>query len=255
MIPLELPELTAIVTQLAMVAIMLLVTAFAARLTSSIIRRLLFKAPPLINEQISRGASIFIWLVGLLFIVNQLGLNLDLLLLLMGLAGVAAIIAARDILSNISSRYLIGSFIPFNVGDEVQVSSFRGKVVEINPVASLLLSEEGALTVVPNSVLLKEISLNLSPYASRRITIPVHVPQGVNVPDAEAEVLKLCNKYKNKLDQRFPPLVSVKNSGQADVVLELVLLSAQPEKRNELAAELGAKISELMEKLRTSPRK
>jgi small conductance mechanosensitive channel len=251
----ELPELTAITLQLAIVAIMLLVTALVARIASSIFRRLLFRAPPLLNEQITRGVSIFIWLVGLLFIVNQLGLNLDVLFLLIGLAGVAAIIAVRDILSNISSRYLIGSFIPINVGDEIQVSSFRGKVVEINPVASLLILEEGSVAVVPNSVLLKEISLNLSPIAPRRATLTVHIPQGVSIPHAETEILKLCNKYRGKLDQRFPPIVSVKERGQNEAVLEVVILVAQPELRNELVAELNTKISELVEKMRTGQKK
>ncbi|MEM3095391.1 MAG: mechanosensitive ion channel family protein [Nitrososphaerota archaeon] len=252
MISVEIPELTTIVVQLAIIAAMLLATALVARLISAILRKLLFKVPPLLNEQIARGASIFVWLVGLLLVVNQLGLNLDILLLLIALAGIATIIATRDVLGNMASRYLLGSFIPVKVGDDVQVAGQRGRVIEINQVTSLLLSDDGSVITVPNSVFIKEICINLTPYASQRVSIPILVPGGVSLPEAETEVLKLCNKYRNRLDQRFPPLVTVKHRGQSEVEMELILLVAQPERRDELVAELSTRIAELIDRMKGS---
>jgi small conductance mechanosensitive channel len=252
LITFEIPEITAVVVGLAIIATMLVATALASRLISALLKRLLYRAPPLIAEQVSRGASIFIWLVGILLIVNYLGLNLDLLLLLIALAGIAFIVAARDVLLNVASRYFMGSFIPVKVGDDVRVAGLRGRVIEMNMVATILWCEDGSVINVPNSLFLRKVSVNVSPYAAHRMVIPIAIPEGVDLPTAEAEILKLCNKFKSRLDQRFPPLITVKNRGIRMVELELSLIAADPERRDDLKSELDSRIRELVERLKWS---
>ncbi|MEM4416885.1 MAG: mechanosensitive ion channel family protein [Nitrososphaerota archaeon] len=252
MITVEIPELTTIVFTLAIIAAILLATALISRLVSALLKRLLYRAPPLIAEQVSRGASIFIWLVGVLLVVNYLGLSLDLLLLLIALAGIAFVVAARDVLVNVAARYFMGSFIPVKIGDDVYVVGQRGKVIEINMVATVLWGEDGSVITVPNSLFLHNTSVNVSPYAAQRIVIPIAVPEGVDIAAAEAEILKLCNKFRTRLDQRFPPMITVKDRGQRVAELELSLLAAEPEKRDVLKSELENRIRDLMDRMRGS---
>ncbi|MEM1946490.1 MAG: mechanosensitive ion channel family protein [Candidatus Caldarchaeum sp.] len=245
----EVMDVTLVLVRVAVVAGILLATFISARFVGTILRKGLRLVPPLVADQVVRWVSVFIWLVGLLLAVNQLGLNLDILLLLIAVAGVTFAIASKDILSNIVSKYFLGIYIPIKSGDSIQIAGFSGKVVEINQIATLLLDDEGYVVAVPNSVFVKDVCVNKSSLASQRVTIPVSISSKISLPKAEAELLKLVYKYKVHLDQRFPPIFTVKSRGSSQVEAELVLLVARPEIRETLAAELGSKIRERLDDL------
>ncbi len=245
----DLMDITSLLVRLAVVAGILLATFIIARLLSTLIRKGLKPIPPLVADQVARGLSIFVWLMGVLLAINQLGLNLDILLLLIGLAGIASIIASRDILTNFVSRYFLGIYIPVKTGDDVQVAGFKGKVVEINQVTTLLLDDEGSIVTVPNSVFIREICVNKTSLAPHRVSVPVAIPSKVSLPKAEAELLKLAYKYKTHLDQRFPPVFTIRNRGSSFVEAEIDLILARPELRETLAAELASKFKATLDKL------
>ncbi len=242
-------DITSVIVRLAVVAGILLATFIIARLLNALIRKGLKPVPPLVADQVARWFSIFIWLTGILLAINQLGLNLDILLLLIGLAGIAAIVASRDVLTNFVSRYFLGIYIPVKTGDDVQVAGFKGRVVEINQVTTLLLDDEGSIITVPNSVFIREICVNKTSLAPQRITIPVVIPSKVSLPKAEAELLKLAYKYKRHLDPRFPPVFTIRNRGSSSVEAEMDLIVAKPELREALASELASKFREALDKL------
>jgi small conductance mechanosensitive channel len=85
--------------------------------------------------------------------------------------------------------------------------------------------------------------------APQRISIPVTIPSKVNFPKAEAELLKLVYRYKPRLDQRFPPIFTIKSRGPNSVEGELNLFVSNPEQREVLSAELSTKIRELLDRL------
>jgi small conductance mechanosensitive channel len=249
MIAIELVNVTELVLRLATVAAILLITYVVAKLFTTILRGALRVAPPLIVDQAVKIASAFVWVVGLLLAVNQLGLNLDVLLVLLAVAGVGLIVAARDVLSNFLSKLFIGIYIPVKVGDYISVDGLSGKVVEINPVATLILMDDGTIATVPNAQFVKGVSVNKTSVAPQRISIPVTIPSKISFPKAEAELLKLVYRYKPRLDQRFPPIFTVKSRGPNSVEGELDLFVSNPELREVLSAELFTKIRELLDRL------
>ncbi len=249
MITLELLNLTDVVLRLATLAAILLLTFVIARLFAAILRRALRPVPPLLADQVVKAMSLFIWIIGLLHVVNQLGLNLDLLMVLIIIAGIALVVAARDVLSNIVSKVFMGVFVPVKVGDYLTIDGASGKVIEINQLAAIILMDDGSIAMIPNAKFVKEVSVNKTSIASQRLSIPVSIKGGVSLPRAEAELLKLAYKYKAHLDQRFPPIFTVKNRDSNSVEGELDLLVADPEKRETLSRELAVKIKEVLDRL------
>jgi small conductance mechanosensitive channel len=158
-------------------------------------------------------------------------------------------VAARDVLSNFLSKLFIGIYIPVKVGDYISVDGLSGKVVEINPVATLILMDDGTIATVPNAQFVKGVSVNKTSVAPQRISIPVTIPSKISFPKAEAELLKLVYRYKPRLDQRFPPIFTVKSRGPNSVEGELDLFVSNPELREVLSAELSTKIRELLDRL------
>jgi len=249
MIILELVNLTDVVLRLATLAAILLLTFVIARFFGAILRRALRPVPPLLADQVVKAMSLFIWIIGLLLVVNQLGLNLDLLMVLIIIAGIALVVAARDVLSNIVSKVFMGVFVPVKVGDYLTIDGASGKVIEINQLAAIILMDDGSIATIPNAKFVKEVSVNKTSIASQRLSIPVSIKGGVSLPRAEAELLKLAYKYKAHLDQRFPPIFTVKNRDSNSVEGELDLLVADPEQRETLSRELAVKIKEVLDRL------
>ncbi len=245
----ELLDITQLLLKLASIAAILLVTFFLAKFSGAALRRALKPTPPLVADQIIRGVVVFIWVVGLLLAVNQLGLNLDILLVLLILAGIAVVVASRDLLSNVAARYLLGVYIPIKAGDFIEISGISGKVVEVNHVATILIKDDDSVAIVPNSHFVKEISINKTSIASLRLTIPVSIPARIDLAKAETELLKLTYKYRHHFDTRFPPVFTVRNRGETSLNGELDLILAKPELRETLSMELASKIKEVLERL------
>ncbi len=249
MISLELANLTDVVLRIATLAAILFLTFVIARLFGAILRRVLRPIPPLLADQAVKALSLFIWIIGLLLAVGQLGLNLDLLMVLMVIAGIALVVAARDVLSNFVAKVFMGVFVPVKVGDYLAIDGLSGKVIEINHLVTIILMDDGSIATIPNAKFVKDVSVNKTSIASRRLSIPVSIKGTVNLPRAEAELLKLVYKYKAHLDQRFPPIFTVKNRGPSSVEGELDLLVADPEQRETLSRELTVKIKEVLDRL------
>jgi len=227
----------------------ILVTFVLARLVNAVVRTALRAVPVLTVDQAARLATLFVWLVGLLVAVNQLGLVLDVLLLLIALGGIFVVVGLRDLLPNLFSKVLVGVYLPFKKGDEIQIGKYAGKVIEINQVTTLLLGSEGSLIAVPNSLFLKQVLVNKTSVASRRLTIPVSIPATISLPEAEAAILKQVYKYRANFDHRFPPMFTVKKFGQSSVDAEIELVVANPENRDALISELTGRISALVDQM------
>jgi small conductance mechanosensitive channel len=209
----------------------------------------------LIRLHVQRVATIVIWTVGLILAIEQFGLDINLLLLLIGILGAGAIIAARDVLGNLAAKYFSDVYIPFKIGDSIRIKEYSGKVIEINPVATVLLTEKEELISIPNSLFIKEATTNITPQAWKEIIIPIAFSGHVDVPEFESRVIRAINKFKLHLDERFPPILTVKKREQNYFELVLTLMIKEPSRKEEITAEINNKITELTAQLKSKHRK
>jgi len=228
----------------------LLITALLSRILSLLIGDLFREWTPSLRTSLQRLASVAVWTVGLIFAIGLLGLKTDLLLLLVGLMGVAVILALREVLENVGAKYFSDLYVPFKVGDIIRVGGQSGKVIEINPVTTVLLTKEEHLISIPNSVFMREKVINLTPHVWKEILIPVTISSSLSLPEFESEVLKACGRFRRYLDERFPPLLTVKGREEKYVNLILTLMVRDPSKKEEIVRELNRKISEIEKNLK-----
>ncbi len=227
--------------------IIILGTWVTAYLVGVIVSRLMYRSAPLVSAQAKRLVRAFIWFVGLLLAVEQLGLHVELLLLIIGLFGGALIVANRSFLENISARYFSDLYVPIRVGDYVAVGGHAGRVIEMNPMSTILLSADDQLVCVPNTVFVKEAVVNATPQAWKELTIPIVVGGDVDIPEFERAVLRSSNKIRIHLDQRFPPVLSVKSRTPQSAELTLTLMVKEPGKKEEISAEMNQRIADILE--------
>lgn len=238
---------------LSFVAI-IIATWIVSHFLSALLGRLLKRSAPLIAVHARRLSWILIWLLGVLFAVEQLGLRVDLLLLLVGLFGGALVVANKETLQNLASKYFSDVYVPFKVGDSIKVREYGGKVVEINPMSTILVTDDEQLISVPNSIFLREIVVNTSPQAWKEITVPIVISSEIDLPEFETEVLKCCNKLKLHLDERFPPILTVKKREQKSTELILTLMIKEPNRKEAIVSEINPKVAEIIERMRRKKR-
>ncbi|HVP23233.1 MAG TPA: mechanosensitive ion channel family protein [Conexivisphaerales archaeon] len=227
--------------------VIIVVTWVTAYVLGAIVSRLMSRSTPLVAAQAKRLVWAFVWFVGLLLAVEQLGLHVELLLLIVGLMGAAVIVGNRDSLENISARYFTDLYVPIKVGDYVAVRGQTGRVIEMNPICTIILSADDQLISIPNTVFVKEAVVNATPQAWKELTIPIMVGGDVDLAELERSVLKSCNKIRIHLDQRFPPVLSVKSRTPQSAELTLTLMVKEPGRKEAISAEMNQRISAILE--------
>jgi len=227
----------------------ILATWVVARVLSTLLGKLLKGVAPLVAVHAKRLIWIFIWLLGVLFALEQLGLRIDVLLLLIGLLGAALLIANREVLQNFASKYFSDVYIPFKVGDTIKVREYSGKVIEINPMSTILITDEEEVVSIPNSIFIRETVVNITPQVWKEVTIPILISGEIDLAEFESETLKSCNKLKLHLDERFPPILTVKNREAKSTELVLTLMIKEPNRKDAIISEINSKVAEIIERM------
>lgn len=232
----------------------LIATWVIARFLSTLLGRLLKHVTPLVAVQARRLAWVLIWLLGIVLALEQVGLRVDLLLLLIGLFGAVLVVANAETLRNIASKYFSDVYLPLKVGDSIKVREYSGKVIEINPMSTILLTDNEELISIPNSIFLREPVLNTTPHAWKEVTVPIVISSEIDLAQFESEVLRSCNKLKLHLDERFPPILTVKNRDQRSMDLVLTLMVKEPSRKEAIISDISSRVAEIVERMQREMR-
>lgn len=232
------------------VVVILALTWLVAWIASLAITGLMGQAAPQVAAGARRLGVVIIWIVGVLLAVQEAGLSIDILLVVVVLFGFAAIIALRQPLENYGAKYFSDVYSPFKVGDSIQVGSYAGKVIEINAMSTVLLSEDDRLVALPNSFFMKEPLINSSPQAWKELTIPISVAANVDIAPLESEILKSLSKLRLRLDKRFPPVLATKARTAQSTDLVLTVMIRRPEERDSVLVEVNKRIHDAMQRTR-----
>ncbi len=97
--------------------------------------------------------------IGIILAIDKVGYDISTLVAGLGLSGFALGFALKDAISNLVAGIMIVLYKPFGIGDQIQIASNQGQVVDIN-LRYITLSTESGNCLVPNSLFLTSV-LNL----------------------------------------------------------------------------------------------
>ncbi len=235
-------------------AVILAITWAAGRLAGLLLGRGVGQTMPQVSAAAGRVGTVVVWLVGGTFAIQELGVSPYVLLLVILLIGLAAVVALREPLQNIGARYFSDIYTPFKLGDTVKVAGYSGKVIEINPITTVLLSDDDALLSIPNSTFIREVVTNTSPQAWREVNVPFSVGANTDLARLESDLRKSLGKLRSHLDPRFPPVIVTRSRSAQSTELTLTVLIRRPEERDAVTAEVGKRVAELVQQTQ-SPRR
>jgi small conductance mechanosensitive channel len=244
-------DISDLIVKLTSVTAIIVATYLFARLFQAAVGRLLRASVPIVRIQTERLVYFATWAIGLLVAVQQLGIVIDIIELLVAIVALAFLFAYRESLENIGAKYFSDIYLPFKVGDEISIKGTSGRVIEINPICTVLLTADEHLASFPNSIFLREHFVNLSKVAWKEVNIPVVIQNDVDLAEFESQVLRACSKLKMYWDERFPPFFTTRNRDAKNAELVLTLMLRSPDKKDVAVAEVNKRISDIIQKLKS----
>jgi small conductance mechanosensitive channel len=231
-------------------AVIVAATVLVAWLVSLVVGRLLRQSSPQMAGAGRRLSAAAVALIGGTLALQALGVNPDIVLLVIVLLGATILLALREPLGNYGAKYFSDLYTPFKVGDTIQVQGYSGKVIEINAMTTVLLSDSYQLVSVPNATMIRDVVVNVSPQAWKEVIVPITIGGNVDLPSLESELLKSLSKLRTRLDPRFPPVLSTKARSAQSSDLVLTLMLRRPEDREAIIADANKRVTEVLDRSR-----
>jgi small conductance mechanosensitive channel len=126
----------------------------------------------------------------------------------LGVAGVIAGVALKDLVSSIFSGMLVSVDKAFKIGDYVTIGGNSGTVQDIGLLTTKLITDDGKKVYIPNQVIFNSPFFNITASPQRRIIFNLEIPVGEDV-----------DKAKNLILETIKTLEHVDKADTSDVLL------------------------------------
>ncbi len=177
---------------------------------------------PLLRGLLARAAGVAVFLIGTYVVLRIAGLTQLALTVVggTGLIGLAVGIAFRDITENYLASIFLSIQRPFETGDLVQVVGVTGYVQQLNVRTTVLMSLDGNLVQIPNSMIYKNSILNFTANPGRQESFTVGI--GYDDPLERAQEIAHAVLTSHPAVQNDPePWVLVDGLGPSTVNLKI----------------------------------
>lgn len=241
-------QLTLILEIIQVLAILGL-TYLAVRIFRVVVRRIGGTVPGGLVSSFQQIGSWSIWVVGIIIILSQLQVNIQILLLLLFLGGVATISAYRNILTDIAASQFISNYQAFKVGEWIEIRDQYGRVIERNLIHTKIVTPDNEIVIIPNSVLLKYSVVNRTRSGGLRIQIPVSVKRGPDLKQLEDRLLQIGGEMKVDLVPESSPQVRLMEVSEHGARFVLMLQITNPAKRDQIISDVQKQVYELLPEL------
>ena len=175
-----------LLTTLLVSAVILLVGWVVIRLVDKALRKAMARANRkvlLVNFIVSVVTKVG-WAILLVTILSRLGVDVTPLIAGLGVTGFILGFAFQESHGNLASGLMIAVNEPFKVGDVVDAAGHTGSVLEVNMMATVMLTPDNKRIVLPNKGVWGGPIVNYSAMDTRRVDLQVGIAYGEDVEKA-----------------------------------------------------------------------
>lgn len=197
-----------------------------ARLIEAALRRTPMQ-PSLIKITVRSLYRGVVFIIALIFVLGELGVNVTAALAGVGVVGLAIGFAAQQTLANIFSGF--GIFIDdlYRKGHWIKIGEHYGEVIDISLRTTKIRTLDNTVISVPNSNVSTLPITNFSEQGVLRVTTIVRIPYSESVEYTRKVLLTAIKKMKGALKDPAPH-VMVKQLGDSGVDLYVRIFVAEP---------------------------
>jgi small-conductance mechanosensitive channel len=218
------PHWEGLLRRILLVLFLLSLTLVLARIASGLVALYSLKSEGLIpSTSIFRNlTAVFIYVVGILVILDSLGISITPILTALGVGGLAVALALQDTLSNlfaglqiIASRQVrVGDYIKLDSGQEGYVTDIRWRNTTVRALANNMV-------IVPNNKLASAITTNFyQPERELGFGVPVSVAYGSDLDRVERVSVEVARQVMQEVEGGVPtsePSVAYKKFGDSAI--------------------------------------
>ena len=232
------------VTFIVIVELVLVIIAFfvGSKLLGRLLRRKVlprFDLDAGVQYTIIRLLHYCMFVIGILFALNMVGIQLTSLAVMFGLIGVGIAFGLQNITSNFVSGIILLFERPVSVGDYIQVGDNSGEVRSINVRATTVITLDNITLIVPNSKFVEDTVTNWSVGDPKiRISISVGVAYGSDTELVTRILLKVAENHPAVLPEPESDVL-FREFGDSSLNFELRAWIHDPMERLKIISELN----------------
>ncbi|WOE75440.1 mechanosensitive ion channel family protein [Alterisphingorhabdus coralli] len=211
-----------------------------------------FRRADLSSELLSRFLRKWIariaGLLGFLFGLASIGVNMTPVLASIGAAGFILAFALQNTISNFANGILILFQRPFDAGDEIEAAGVTGIVEHVSLFSTHLSTAENRKVIIPNNMIWDDVVVNSTGTETRRLSIEIEVSaDDHDLDEAEAKLEQIMNEHPDILPDPAPEATLTGVSAEAITFTcwPWVLTKDKDRMRRELVAQFGRELSVL----------
>ena len=175
-----------------------------ARFVSSLVGKLLAhtKLDKILVDFLRSVVRALLLVVVIVAALDQLGVNTNSLIAMLGAAGIAIGLALQSSLQNFAAGFMLLIFRPFKAGDYVETAGTAGIIDSIGIFSTKLYTGDNKEVIIPNGSIYSSNIINYSSRKTRRIDMIFGVSYGDDIRLAKEIILKVIAAEERVLE--FP---------------------------------------------------
>lgn len=153
----------------------LLITRLSINIVGRLAGRALNRTEATLRKFLVQAAEFLTLVVGLVAVLNKLGIETASVVAVVGAAGLAIGLALQGTLSHFAAGVMLISLRPFEVGDFIEGASVAGVVDGIGIFSTTLVTRDNVMITVPNGQLFSGTLKNNSALGTRRVDLEIDI--------------------------------------------------------------------------------
>ena len=210
---------------LVVAALILLLTFWVAGWLSKVAKRGLGRVhrknpDPTLESFLSSLVRYAVVAVGLVAVLQQLGVQATSIIAVLGAASLAIGLALQGALSNVAAGVMILLFRPYKVGDVIETATRQGTVKSLDLLFTEIATPDNVKVMIPNSKVFGDVILNYSSHRSRRVDVLFKVPLKT---DLVATLKRLRERAENDPRIRKDPAPMIEVTDLSEVFAQAAI--------------------------------
>ncbi len=164
----------------------------------------------------ARLIGYLVFLIGLVYALNTLGVRVGPLLGALGLGGLVLALALQKVVENFVGALILQTRRPFTIGDTVELSDHVGVIVDIDARTTVLRGLDGSMIRIPNGEVLNTPIVNLTREQRRRSELTVGVAYDSNLDEA-TRALRAATSRVQRIAAHPAPQVLLRQFGTSSI--------------------------------------
>lgn len=177
---------------------------------------------PTVRKFTRSSLKVLLWLVTVMIVAGYIGIEVNSLVAVLGIVGVALSLSLQGALSNLAGGIMVLLSKPFAVGDYVEAGGMSGTVQEIGLVYTKLQTIDNKVIYMPNGEISSEKIVNYNAQTQRRVDLKFDISYDDDPEVAKAAILEVVGAHPKALFTPAPfARVSSYNDSSVSVTLRV----------------------------------